>query len=129
MHEVLKHEVVKKETSILMMLVTAFGVVIVLFFAKMLYDMTYYVGIMSQEIVSMNKKVDKMSEGMEAMNVYMGEMNIHVKNIQSNMARDINSMSHSVKQMSHDITSMQKDMNKGVGKLSPMGMAKSMMHR
>ena len=57
------HEILRKETSILMMVVTAFGVLLMLFFAKMLFDMTNYVGsmsknveIMSREIVSLNTK-------------------------------------------------------------------------
>jgi len=128
------HDIVRKETSVLMILVTIFGVILMLFFAKMLYDMTGYVGQMAKSVNSMssepilvNKKIDKMNEGMEAMNVYMGTMNIHVKNIQSDMAKDISSMSSSVRTMSSDMGEMKTDMNKGVNRLTPIGMVEALI--
>ena len=124
------HEVLRKETSILMILVTTFGVLIILFFAKMMYDMTNYVGQMSSSVTSMstqlvqiNKKIDTMNNGMNAMKGYMGEMNGHVEHIQSDMAKDINLMTNAVEGMNQNMNSIKTDV-KG---LTPKGMVEELM--
>jgi methyl-accepting chemotaxis protein len=108
-----------------MILVTGFGVIIVLFFAKMMYNMTGYVGQMSSSVSSMstqlvhiNKKIDKMNDGMYAMKGYMGEMNGHVEHIQSDMAKDITIMSQAVEGMNKNMNSIKTD----VKDLTPGGM-------
>jgi hypothetical protein len=113
------HTMIRKETSVLMMLVTGFAVTLLLFFAKMLYDMTSYVGemathveVMSHEVVSLNKKFDYMNDNMIHIRKSMNEMNSHIHLIQSEMAKDISSISGSVETMSSDMSDMNNNMKK-----------------
>lgn len=119
------HEIVRKETSILMIMVTGLAVIVMVFFAMLIYEMTGYVGVMakgmetmSTEMVALNKRFELLADNMIIVNGHMAEMNVHMKDIQADMARDISSMSSSVKSMSEDMGSMKKDMN---GFSSPRG--------
>ncbi|CAA6816120.1 MAG: Unknown protein [uncultured Sulfurovum sp.] len=117
----------KKETSILMRLLTICVILLMLFSAKMIYDVTNYVGQMagsvdnmSSELIVIRKKISDMNDGVAGMNDGVVAMNAY-------MERDISAMSHSVQSMSSNVGEMKTEMNKGVEKLSPMGMAQSFM--
>jgi uncharacterized protein YoxC len=126
---------IRKSTSLTMIIVTIFGIVLMLFFAKMLFDMTNYVGamtksvnIMSGEVVSLNKKFDDMNNNMIQIKGSMSTMNENIQSIQSQMARDIDAMSTSVQEMSENMGDMKKDMSKGVNTFtSSRGFMKSLM--
>lgn len=93
------------------------GALLMLFFAKMMYDMVGYVGsmakgvdAMSDEMVNISRKIDTMSTNMAQLNtsishmdIHMEEMNKDIHAIQEEMAIDIDAMSKSMEKMTGDM--------------------------
>ena len=139
---------VNKKGNFLKIIGIIFGILLMLFFATMLYIMTSYVGsmakavdTMSVEVVSLNGKFDMMNNNMLKVKESMATMNTNIHGIQSQMAHDIDAMSSSVenmsssmgdinthvKEMNSNMGSMKTDMNTGVRRLTPRGFMQSFM--
>ncbi len=104
----------KQGTNKLVLVGATGGMLLMLFFAKMMFDMVNYVGsmsqnmqVMSKEIVNISQKIDIMTENISQLNNSVEDMDISMKK----MHHDIHDIQEDI---SRDMNSMATDMRKGI---------------
>lgn len=95
------------------------GALLMLFFAKMMYDMVGYVSVMSHEMVKMSNNIKKLDISVSDMDTSIQEMHRDIHDIQKDISKDMS-------QMSINMQSMDKNIHKGTKTFtSPQGFMKS----
>ena len=110
----------------LIIVISAFAIVLMLFFAKNMHDMVSHVGslvkdvhIMTQEMQKVSKNIQIMQEGTAQMTKSMVIMN-----------KDVAQMSKSLKTLNENVTNISKDMDIGLDTFSsPSGFMDNMFRK